>query len=142
MISDLFAAKERHLLVIGEFKFSVATTAFESLSKKVSYRWAENKLSKGNSVLFFSGADNEEISIKATLYPLIGGKNAREAFDRLKAIAAAGKEQIVIDSSGRSLGRWVITALSCHLSAFSAAGDAKKIEIDINLKEFFSDLRD
>jgi phage protein U len=124
------------LLSLGQYKFEVTKTAYSSLARKSSYRWDEKTRIGERSALHFSGENNETISLKGTIYPLISGKKGSESYEDLRREASKGEPLILVDSFGKSHGKWVILGLDANESIFHRSGLAQKIGFTINLKAY------
>jgi len=124
------------LMALGSFKFEIGLTAYNNLSQKISFRWSEQQTLGGRSKLHFTGTDNDTLDLDGTIYPEIAGRIGFDAYDTIKKMSELGKPYLLIDSSGVSLGRWVIVELDKKETYFTRDGIPRKIDFAMSLKAY------
>ena len=128
---------ERVLLGLGEFRFEIATAAYQKFSLNQSWRWPEQARISRDPALQFVGRNVGEIELDGVIYPSFkGGLGQIEA---MRALADAGKPQQVIDGLGRIWGAWVITEISDTRTVFTDDGQPRKLEFRLKLKAYGED---
>lgn len=121
------------MLKLGSFQFSIGTAAYQELSRKATYNWASQDRFGRMPNLQFVGKGEETISLAGVIYPDYRGGFAQ--LDRMREIAGQGLPQLLIDGSGKLLGRWVILSVDEKQSTFAAAGMPRKQEFTLELKK-------
>jgi phage protein U len=87
---------------LGEFRFEIATAAYQKFSLNQSWRWPEQARINRDPALQFVGRNVGEIELDGVIYPSFkGGLGQIEA---MRALADAGKPQQLVDGLGRIWG--------------------------------------
>lgn len=130
---------ERVMLGLGDFRFEIATAAYQSLQMSQSYRWPEQARLNREPALQFVGPDNAAIDLEGVIYPSFkGGLNQIE---RMHDLAGAGKTMQLVDGLGRIWGAWVIAEICDTRSTFTDDGQPRKIEFRLKLKAYGDDAK-
>lgn len=128
---------ERVMLGLGEFRFEIATAAYQKFSLNQSWRWPEQARINRAPALQFVGRNVGEIELDGVIYPSFkGGLGQIEA---LRALADAGKPQQLVDGMGRIWGAWVVTEIGDTRTVLAADGQPRKLEFRITLKAYGED---
>ena len=128
---------ERVMLGLGEFRFEIATLAYQKFSLNQSWRWQEQARINRDPALQFVGCNVGEIELDGVIYPSFkGGLGQIEA---MRSLADAGKPLQLIDGLGRIWGAWVITEIGDTRTVFADDGQARRIEFRIKLKAYGED---
>lgn len=122
------------MLMLGDFQFSLNTAAFQELNRAAEYRWASQERFGKHEALQYTGPGADTITLPGVLYPTFRGGGGQ--ISKLRALAAQGKPQLLIDGTGNVLGRWVIESVEERKSHFAALGAARKIEFTVKLRHF------
>ena len=129
---------ERTLLALGEFRFEIATAAYQTLSLNQSWRWPGQARINRDPALQFVGRDTGEIALDGNIYPSFkGGLGQVEAMRRM---ADLGKPLLLVDGLGRIWGKWVITEIGDTRTVFSADGQPRQIKFNLSLKFYGADV--
>ena len=128
---------ERVMLGLGEFRFEIATLAYQKFSLNQSWRWPEQARINRDPALQFVGRNVGEIELDGVIYPSFkGGLGQIEA---MRALADAGKPLQLVDGLGRIWGAWVITEMGDTRTVFTDDGQPRKLEFRIKLKAYGED---
>lgn len=125
------------MLQLGSFQFGINTAAYQTLQRSNEWRWpAQDRFGKG-PVLQHVGQGAETITLPGVVYPEWRGGLGQ--MDTLRALAAEGKPQTMIDGAGNVLGRWVIERVEEKQAVFADAGVPRKQEFTVQLRRYFDE---
>jgi len=128
---------ERIMLALGEFRFEIATAAYQKLAHSQSWRWPEQARITREPALQFMGKNAAEIDLEGVIYPSFkGGLGQIEA---MRTMADRGEPLSLVDGLGRVWDRWVITELSDTRTLFTDDGQPRKLEFRLKLKAYGED---
>lgn len=128
---------ERVMLGLGEFRFEIATAAYQKLSLSQSYRWPEQARISRDPALQFVGRNTGEIDLDGVIYP--GFKGGLEQVEAMRTLADTAKPQQLVDGLGRVWGLWVITEIGDTRTVFADDGQPRRIEFRVKLKAYGED---
>ena len=129
---------ERVMLGLGEFRFEIATLAYQKFSLNQSWRWQEQARIHRDPALQFVGRNIGEIELDGVIYPSFKGGLAQ--VEAIRALADVGKPLQLVDGLGRIWGGWVITEISDTRTELTDDGQPRKLEFRIKLKAYGEDL--
>lgn len=125
------------MLQLGSFQFGINTAAYQTLQRSTEWRWpSQDRFGKG-PVLQHVGPGAETITLPGVVYPEWRGGLGQ--MDALRALAAEGKPQTMIDGTGNVLGRWVIERVEEKQAVFADAGVPRKQEFTVQLRRYFDE---
>lgn len=128
---------ERIMLALGEFRFEIATTAYQKLAYSQSWRWPEQARITREPALQFMGKNAAEIDLEGVIYPSFKGGLGQ--IETLRTMADRGEPLSLVDGLGRVWERWVITELSDTRTLFADDGQPRKLEFRVKLKAYGED---
>ena len=128
---------ERVMLGLGEFRFEIATLAYQKFSLSQPWRWQEQARIHRDPALQFVGRNIGEIELDGVIYPSFKGGLAQ--VEAMRALADVGKPLQLVDGLGRIWGGWVITEISDTRTVFADDGQARRVEFRIKLKAYGED---
>lgn len=128
---------ERVMLGLGEFRFEIATLAYQKFSLNQSWRWQEQARINRDPSMQFVGRNVGEIELDGVIYPSFRGGLGQ--VDAMRYLADAGKPLQLVDGLGRIWSTWVITEISDTRTVFADDGQARRIEFRIKLKSYGED---
>lgn len=128
---------ERVMLGLGEFRFEIATAAYQKLSLSQSYRWPEQARINRDPALQFVGRNTGEIDLDGVIYP--GFKGGLDQVEAMRTLADTAKPQQLVDGLGRVWGPWVITEIGDTRTVFADDGQPRRIEFRVKLKAYGED---
>lgn len=136
------------MMALGEFRFSVATTEYQSLSTSMAWRWAKKDRYRRKPGKQFHGPDTFSKTLDITVYP----RNRADVllFDRLRVMGDAGKPLRLIaggtaisdgslKQSGSDLGLWVIDGLTVADEHFMKDGTPLARKGSLSISEYGDD---
>lgn len=127
------------LLTLGLFVFSVQTAPFDSIKRKNAWRWPSNNRTGADQVYQYTGRDEETITLTGTLMPEYTGGLSN--IDILRTMADRGEPYLLMAGSGDIYGYYIITDLDEDQSYLLDDGTAQKIDFNITLKRYASNLQ-
>ena len=128
---------ERIMLALGEFRFEIATAAYQKLAYSQSWRWPEQARITREPALQFMGKNAAEIDLEGVIYPSFQGGLSQ--IETLRTMADRGEPLSLVDGLGRVWDRWVITELSDTRTLFTDDGQPRKLEFRLKLKAYGED---
>jgi len=122
------------LMMLGTFKFSVATAVFREYVRTSEYRWAAVERFGQLDDLQYTGPGPDTITLPGTIYP--DWKGGVQQVDTLRAIAATGVPQRLIPSQGNMNAFFVIERIKETQAVFKPDGTFRKQEFEVSLRMF------
>lgn len=122
---------------LGDYRFSVATAAYQSLRRAVEYRWPAQERVGRRPARQFTGIGNDTIEIEGVIYPHYRG--GLYQVEQMREMAGQGKPQILTDGTGRVWGKWCIERIEETGSLCHADGTPRKIEFRVSLGHYGED---
>lgn len=122
------------MMQLGSYQFSLGTAAYQELMRKSGYRWASQDRFGQYPALQFTGPESETIELSGIIYAEFRGGTGQ--LDAMRALAARGLPQRLIDGNGRLLGRWVIESVEETQAVFASKGYPRKQEFLLSIKSF------
>lgn len=122
------------MMQLGSYQFSLNTAAYQELMRRSGYRWASQDRFGQHPALQYTGPESETIELSGIIYAEFRGGIGQ--LDTMRALAARGLPQRLIDGTGRLLGRWVIESIEETQSVFAAKGYPRKQEFTLHIRSF------
>lgn len=122
------------MMQLGSFQFSVATAAYQELSRSTQWRWPEQETFGVLPTSQFTGPGKETLSIKGVIFPeFLGGFGQ---VDQLRRLGDEGSPQMLVSGEGSIMGRWCIEQVDEGQTIFDTAGRPRRQEFSMQLKRF------
>lgn len=131
---------ENVMLVLGDYRFSIDTAAYQSLQQANSWGWVEQSRAGNKPLLQLTGKSLRTISLSGTIYPEY--KGGYEQVSLMRAEADKGTPLTLlsisetVNGSGFVIGDFVIVSISESHRSFKKDGSPRAIEFSIDLKEY------
>ena len=122
------------MLALGDFRFSLATAAFEEISRSTGWEWAEQNRIGITPVLQYTGKNAESITLPGRIYPHFAG--GLDQVTKMREMADKGEPLLLVAGTGTVLGEWVITSLEETGKTLWANGVPRLIEFKLSLKRY------
>lgn len=122
------------LLALGSFKFTVTKTAFSELQRSKVYNWARHDRLFSEPTYKFMGYGEQRIELSGEIANLKPSKDDPLAL--LKDLADKGEPQILIDQSGKKIGKFVILEHRDILDRYRLSADPRRIQFRLTLARF------
>lgn len=128
------------LLILGDFAFMVGAIAHQSIKRTNEYRWAKQERLLHVPARQFVGVGDERFELDGYLLPhYTGGANA---LDQLRAGAARGEPQNLIDHFGAVYGRYVVESIEETGTELDIYGQPRKVDFRMALAAYGEDADD
>ena len=92
------------MMVLGAFRFSLSTAAYQEFVHKVEYRWVRQDVLGESPVHQYVGPGEQTITMRGVIYPHYKGGLNQIAL--MRAQASLGIPLFMIDGTGRVWGQW------------------------------------
>ncbi len=122
------------MMQLGEFQFSIASAAYQSLQRKTQYAWQSQDRLNNHSVWQYTAKPQESLQLDGVIYPQHKG-GARQ-IETLREQAALGEALILVDGMGLVYGQWVILSVEETQSTFNPIGMPLKQTFKLELKRY------
>jgi len=125
------------LLMLGGFKFSLNTAAFQQMERSTSWRWSAQERVGAHDALQFTGPADDRITLPGVIYPDFKGGAGQ--LDAMRALGGQGHPLRLVAATGEMLGLWVIESVAETASEFKADGKPRKQEFSLTIRKFGDD---
>ncbi len=137
------------MMALGDFKFSISGTQYQSLQTAMGWRWAKKERFKRKPGLQFHGPDSTTKTLDIAIYPEAAADLA--VMRQLKAMGDAGKPVrlvaggsrmvagLVVVPSGTDMGLWVVNQLDVAEQFFMSDGTPLEIKGTLTITEYGDD---
>ncbi|CAM3791935.1 phage tail protein [Castellaniella denitrificans] len=125
------------LLILGAFPFMVGTAAHQSLKRTNEYRWAKQDRLLRTPARQFVGVGDERVDLDGYLLPHYTG--GADSITVLRAAAARGEPQEMIDHFGMVYGRYVVESIQETGSELDAHGQPRRVDFTLSLSIYGED---
>lgn len=122
------------MLALGPYRFSLNTSAYQSLKRSSEYRWPSIERIGKEPLLQAIGAGCDRIDLDGVIYP-----HFRGGLGQINAMRDSAQRQeplMLINGQGNVLGRFVITQIEESQNTFLADGAPRKIEFRLSLERY------
>jgi phage protein U len=125
------------LFQLGEFQFTLANGAPQTLERSADYRWEVQDRLLREPAAQFLGPGEQTITLDGTLYPGFTGRQT--TMQQLRDIAVKGEPLMLTDGLGRVHGKWALRRVREGQSTFMANGAARAITFSLELTRYGED---
>ena len=122
------------MLALGPYRFSLNTSAYQSLKRSSEYRWPSIERIGKEPLLQAIGPGCDRIDLDGLIYP-----HFRGGLGQINAMRDSAQRQeplMLINGQGNVLGRFVITQIEESQNTFLADGAPRKIEFRLSLERY------
>ncbi len=122
------------MLALGPYRFSLNTSAYQSLKRSSEYRWPSIERIGKEPLLQAIGPGCDHIELDGVIYP-----HFRGGLGQINAMRDSAQRQeplMLINGQGNVLGRFVITQIEESQNTFLADGTPRKIEFRLSLERY------
>ena len=122
------------MLALGPYRFSLNTSAYQSLKRSSEYRWPSIERIGKEPLLQAIGPGCDRIDLDGVIYP-----HFRGGLGQINAMRDSAQRQeplMLINGQGNVLGRFVITQIEESQNTFLADGTPRKIEFRMSLERY------
>lgn len=122
------------LLLLGPFRFSLATAAYDELSRTSGYDWKEIERVGAAPALQYTGPKAETVTLRGRIIP--GFTGGVEQVAQMRALAGLGRPLFMVDGMGRVHGNWVIESVADTGTLHFRDGYPRMVTFDLSLKKY------
>ena len=122
------------MLALGPYRFSLNTSAYQSLKRSSEYRWPSIERIGKEPLLQAIGPGCDRIDLDGVIYPHFRGGLGQ--INAMRDSAAKQEPLMLINGQGNVLGRFVITQIEESQNTFLADGAPRKIEFRLSLEHY------
>lgn len=126
------------MLMLGEFAFSVGSTAYHQLTREAAWRWSEQERTGQQSLMQYTGKSPRTVRLEGQAHAFFGQGVA--PVEELFALGELAAPLLLVSGSGDVLGWWVITEFSEVTGRFLPGGGHRSKTWTITLKYYADDL--
>ena len=121
------------MLLLGEYRFSVDTAAYQSKNRTTTYRWGKQDRIGTEPWLQFVGPGDDTINIEGVIYPHY--KGGLSQLEQMRVQAATGRPLLLAEGTGKILGGWVIESITENETEFTKDGIPKRVSFTLELRK-------
>ncbi|MFD2177735.1 phage tail protein [Veronia pacifica] len=121
------------MLMLGRYRFSLDTAAYEGKSRETRYRWGEQARLVERPALQFIGPGEDKLDIDGIIYPYYRGGLGQ--LETLRREAGRGEPLLLVEGTGKVLGRWVIDVVRENQRTFAKDGTPAAIRFSLTLRK-------
>lgn len=122
------------MMILGNYRFSIYSAAYQTFARSSEYRWEELKRIGKESAMQFLGNDTDTITLEGTIYPQYRGGIGQ--IEHMRSEAGQGIPLMLISGNGTAFGRWCIVSVTEHQETFLKDGSPRKLTFSITLKKY------
>jgi phage protein U len=122
------------LIILGPFRFSLGSAAYDSLSRKSGWDWKEVDRVGAMPALQFTGPRNDTVTLDGRLIP--GFTGGIEQLARMRLLADLGTPMPMVDGTGRVHGLWAIVSVEDTGTLHFRDGYPRMVTFNIELKKY------
>lgn len=122
------------LLILGPFRFSLATAAYDEFARTSGWDWPEQKVVGAAPKLQFTGPTSETVTLRGRIIP--GFTGGVEQLAQMRQLADLGKPLFMVDGVGRVHGNWVIESMTETGTRHFKDGYPRMVTFDLGLKKY------
>ncbi len=126
------------MMMLGEFAFSIDTTAYNQLSREATWRWNEQERIGKQDLLQYTGKPGRTVKLEGESHAFF--RKGVDAVNDLYDLADQQKPQQLVSGAGDVLGWWVITEFSDSSSRFLPGGGARNKNWTMTIKHYADDI--
>lgn len=122
------------MLALGDYRFGIATAAYQDLQRTNAWRWPTVERIGARPASQYVGPGEETIEISGCIYPHFrGGLGQLEA---MRAEAAKGVPLVLVDGTGKVWGKYVITEVREGQKTFFSNGAPRAQDFNLTLQAY------
>lgn len=122
------------MMQLGDFRFGVATAAYQELTRTRTFRWGAQERLGRIPARQWLGAGDDSITLSGVIYPHFRGGLGQ--IQQMADQAGRGRPLELVDSLGNIWGRWCIEQIEEAVREFLPGGIPRKIEFNLKLAAY------
>lgn len=145
-----------HLMKLGDFLFSLHTTAYQQLQRSTAYRWKNQERLDCQPGLQYVGPGGDTLTLSGMIYAELQsaslgssdlkgeqrrlGNSPVAQLNAMRAEASKGIPLNLMDSTGECFHLWVISQVEETQRVFFPDGTPRLVEFRLQLKRYGEDV--
>lgn len=131
-VRDQARSRDRVMMMLGPYMFSVATAAPQQVSRTASYSWPSQERVGRRPLLQWTGRGSERLEIEGMIYPQYrGGLRQVQA---MRELAGLGKRWLLVDGLGVVYGLFAILQVEETGALYDRYGAPRRINFRLQLE--------
>ncbi|MEM7047006.1 MAG: phage tail protein [Pseudomonadota bacterium] len=126
------------LMALGDFRFSIATAAYQTLRRENEYRWAAQDRIGREPARQWLGQGHDTITLEGVIYPAERGAGT-EQITAMRNAASKGEPLILVDGTGHVWGKHVIERIEETQSHLHTDSQPRKQAFALTLAAYGDD---
>lgn len=124
--------RDRVLMLLGPFMFSVGTAAPRQIARTASFSWPAQERVGRRPLLQWTGRGEERLEIEGTIFPEYkGGLRQMQA---MRELAGLGKRWLLVDGLGVVYGLFAILQVEETGTVYDKHGAPRRIDFRVQLE--------
>lgn len=124
--------RDRIMMMLGRFMFSVGTAAPQQISRTSRYAWPSQERVGQRPLLQWTGPAEERLNINGTIYPKYKGGLLQ--IQTMRELAGLGKRWLLVDGQGVVYGLFAILEVDEVGTVFDQRGAPTRIDFNLQLE--------
>jgi len=132
------AQEAKVMMMLGDFAFSIDTTAYQQLTREAQWRWAEQARIGKQDLLQYVGKSARTVRLEGQSHAFF--RNGVDSVNDLFDIGENAAPQQLVSGAGDVLGWWVMVDFSDVTTRFLPGGGQRNKNWTVTLKYYADDL--
>jgi phage protein U len=126
------------MMMLGSFKFSLSTAAYETFSHSTAYRWQAQERFGQLPAQQYTGPGEESITLSGVIFPQLAG--GLHQVDSMRYYGSQGRPLQLVDGNGYVWGKWCILSVDENKEVFFSDGTARKQTFNMKICRYVDDI--
>ncbi|HCR9728304.1 TPA: phage tail protein [Citrobacter koseri] len=126
------------MMMLGDFAFSIDTTAYNQLTREASWRWSEQERIGNQDLLQYTGKPGRTVKLEGQAHAFF--RKGVDAVNDLFDLADMARPEQLVSGEGDVLGWWVVTDFSDTTNRFLPGGGHRNKNWTMTLKHYADDI--
>ncbi|UAT42124.1 phage tail protein [Escherichia fergusonii] len=132
------AGTTRVMMMLGDFAFSIDTTAYNQLTREATWRWSEQERIGKQDLLQYTGKPGRTVRLEGESHAFF--RKGVGPVNDLFALADQAKPLQLVSGEGDVLGWWVVTDFTDTTNRFLPGGGHRNKNWTMTLKHYADDI--
>lgn len=129
---DQLTNRDRVMMMLGPYMFSVGTAAPQQMTRTASYSWASQERVGRRPLLQWTGRGEETVELEGVIYP--GYKGGLRQVQAMRELAGMGKRWLLVDGLGVVYGLYSILQVEETGRVLDKHGAPRRIDFRLQLE--------
>lgn len=132
------AEQAKVMMMLGDFSFSIDSTAYNQLTREASWRWSEQERIGKQDLLQYTGKSGRTVRLEGEAHAFF--RKGVDAVNDLYDLANKAEPQQLVSGAGDVLGWWVVTDFTDTTNRFLPGGGHRNKNWTMTLKHYADDI--